>query len=206
MSEHGIVRPEEFTDTALERMSHLNHSFLGGGMSQSYTAVYFLEYYIRSKQFDYVVELGTGKGTLSLYLANLAACTDQFRFETYDHCWDEFYNRKENGVGHWFTEIVKVKRNVQAYMTNIFSQDMINEIGGKIATFQKSLVLCDNGNKPREVEIFSRYLKPEDRIMAHDWESEIFPHNLNLNIVDYDQPFHRYSQVLKTHWCVLKKK
>lgn len=202
---HGIIKPEEFTETALERMSHLNHSFLGGGMSQSYTAIYFLEYYIRSHQFTRVFEFGTGKGTLSLYLATLAAVTDQFEFDTFDHADGPFFNRPENGVGHWFVQLEKIAR-VKHHVMDIFTPSNIEMIGTAIKLAPRTLVLCDNGNKAEEVRIFKEFLKPGDRIMAHDWETEIKEHQIDFKVLAFDEPYHNYSMTLKTHWGVMKLK
>jgi predicted O-methyltransferase YrrM len=35
-------------------------------------------------------------------------------------------------------------------------------------------LLCDGGDKPRELAVFSRLLKPGSLISAHDWGMEIF--------------------------------
>ena len=43
------------------------------------------------------------------------------------------------------------------------------EIAALIAQPGTSYVLCDGGNKPRELMMFSRYLKPGDVIAGHDY-------------------------------------
>jgi|SRR3990167_10055409 len=55
---------------------------------------------------------------------------------------------------------------------DIFSkQDTIKEL---IETAPKPLVLfCDNGNKPREVKEYSKYLSDNDFLVVHDFEIEI---------------------------------
>jgi hypothetical protein len=35
------------------------------------------------------------------------------------------------------------------------------------------VLLCDGGNKPRELRTFSHYLGPESLIVVHDWGCEI---------------------------------
>jgi predicted O-methyltransferase YrrM len=44
-----------------------------------------------------------------------------------------------------------------------------SEIGQLIASPGVSYVLCDGGNKQRELSTFARYLKPGDVIAAHDY-------------------------------------
>lgn len=47
--------------------------------------------------------------------------------------------------------------------------DVEAEIAQLIASPGVSYVLCDGGNKPRELSTFGRYLKPGDVIAAHDY-------------------------------------
>lgn len=44
------------------------------------------------------------------------------------------------------------------------------EIGELITSPGVSFVLCDGGDKPRELETFARYCKPGDVIAAHDFD------------------------------------
>lgn len=38
-----------------------------------------------------------------------------------------------------------------------------------------SVVLCDGGDKPREMNLFAEYLKPGDVIASHDWMTPCWP-------------------------------
>ena len=53
------------------------------------------------------------------------------------------------------------------------------EIEAKIAGLIKSdgitIVFCDGGNKVKELEVFSKYIKKEDFIAVHDWGTEVLP-------------------------------
>jgi hypothetical protein len=43
------------------------------------------------------------------------------------------------------------------------------------------LLFFDNGNKPKEVEIYSPYLKAGDIAVVHDWKSEIYMKDIPAN-------------------------
>lgn len=45
----------------------------------------------------------------------------------------------------------------------------VEEIGRIIASPGRTFVLCDGGNKPRELATFATFLKPGDVIAAHDY-------------------------------------
>ena len=46
------------------------------------------------------------------------------------------------------------------------------------------ILLCDNGDKPREFDTFAPLAKPGDIIVVHDWETEIFPGHINYDLVN----------------------
>lgn len=56
-------------------------------------------------------------------------------------------------------------------MIDIFSIE--DEIGKIIKKEGKTIVYCDGGDKARELEVFSKYLKKGDIIAVHDWGTEV---------------------------------
>jgi len=44
---------------------------------------------------------------------------------------------------------------------------------------KRKLLYCDNGNKEKEIESYSKYLSPGDLLGCHDWMSEVKPENIN---------------------------
>lgn len=101
--------------------------------------------------FDLVIELGTKHGGFSVFLA------ERFkRILTIDHM--------------SFPETLKVFDGIENIIFrewDIF--DEVAVLGATIKYAGRVLLLCDNGNKKREVAIFAPYLKPGDVIMAHDY-------------------------------------
>jgi len=56
---------------------------------------------------------------------------------------------------------------VNRYTDDIFER--VDYLKNMISNTGTTLVLCDNGNKPLEVQAFAPALKPGDVIMAHDY-------------------------------------
>lgn len=65
------------------------------------------------------------------------------------------------------------------------------EIGRIIASPGVTYVLCDGGDKPRELATFAAYLKPGDVIGAHDYEPPDGPHG--------DAVYWPCSEITKEH-------
>lgn len=181
----------------------INRRFMGAGMSQSYAAIYWQEYFIESNRFDYVVELGSQKGALSTYLANMAAITESFIFDAYefypnDNSW---FNREHEGVGHWFEKLAKISPNININYNNVFTESTFNHIKENIEQF-KTYIFCDGGNKLRELDMYAPLLKKGDKIAVHDWGMEIFDHQvkpiMEKNNLEYDEPFAKSATDLDT--------
>lgn len=166
---HGEHNPIEISD-----LLEINKRFMGGGMSQSYSALYFFEYYIQHYDFEYIVEIGTQKGALSLFFANMASVTERFFFETYDISDKDLYDRSVEGVGHWFKKICKISPYCNFHQLDIFSEEAKGNIFTESAD-KKTLIFCDGGDKQMELSIYGSIIKPDDHIIVHDWNEEIFP-------------------------------
>lgn len=73
---------------------------------------------------------------------------------------------------------------VQFNICNLFDEDRIEEIKKLVSSEGLTILLCDNGYKPKEFEIFSDALKVGDIIMAHDYakNQEDFDENVKDKI------------------------
>ena len=49
---------------------------------------------------------------------------------------------------------------------------------------EKALVFCDNGNKPKEFQIYSGIIKPGDLLLVHDYPREFNEENSDFNLLD----------------------
>lgn len=73
--------------------------------------------------------------------------------------------------------------NVSFHKMNIFSEEALKYIKSKIDN-NKVIIFCDGGNKPQEFNLFSRFLKKDDFILAHDYSfnEETFNNDINGKI------------------------
>jgi hypothetical protein len=185
-----------------ECLFEINKRFMGGGMSQNYAALYVFEHYIQLHDFDEVIEIGSQKGALSLFFANMAAVTERFRFSTFEidrGCW---YNRPGEGAGHWFEKLALLNpKYIQTHFMDCFSATATELIQEAIKR-GKTLIFCDGGNKVKEFKHYASMIKPGDCLMVHDWENEIRLNNLVETMQHYnirvDSPFDKYCTTLRT--------
>lgn len=157
----------------IDDLKIINRRYMGAGMSQSYSAIYFFEYLYESFRFEYIVEIGSQKGALSTYFANLAGITESVFFDTFEiNPNQDWYHREVEGAGHWFNKLVSVCPFIHSYHQNIFTKDSYHHIKSNVDQF-KSFIFCDGGNKIREFNLYSTILKSGDVIGVHDWNIEI---------------------------------
>ncbi len=175
-------------------LCRINRRFMGAGMSQSYVGIYFFEYYQESNNFEYVVEFGSQKGSLSTYYANMAAITEKFFYETYEFMPDkDWYSRPNEGVGHWFDRLAEISPYINRYHQDVFSQQTYDHVKDNIDQF-KTFIFCDGGDKASEFNLYAPLIKPGDRIAVHDWGEELV----------YDQireTCEKYSIIPDEHWA-----
>lgn len=130
-----------------------------------------------NKQIMGIIEIGTGKGALSIFLG----------LECY-----------ERGLKPLLTydvlDIVKPKLfdllGIKFIVRNCFEESSIKEI--REYADVPILLVCDGGNKKREFNRFVRYLKQDSIIAAHDWNTEIKLEHVQDTINKHDmKPLHK---------------
>lgn len=114
-----------------------------------------------------IIEIGCANGGLSI-LFKLFSMSYGCDFMTYDIF---------NSTIH--KDIFK-SLNVDFRLINCFDENA--KIKEEIEKEGITILLCDGGNKVREFEVFSKYLKPNDIILVHDY-------------IDYNQ------QEPHKYWC-----
>ena len=178
----------------LDDLKIINRRFMGGGMSQNYAAIYFMEYYFEAHRFKYVVEFGSQKGTLSTYFANLAGITEALFFDTFELFPDQDWNvRPHEGCGHWYSKLAEVSPHINYYHQDIFSATTFEHVKENMEELGDTFIFCDGGNKVQEFNMYAPLMRKGDRIAVHDWGLEIHYPPIRATAEQYnlipDEPF-----------------
>lgn len=143
-------------------------------MSQTTKAIWLWEQVLEHQLFKRFIDIGTWKGNLSFYFY-LYCLAREADFYTYDvkNRWAQFLYKLKTEMGF----------DKHFYQLDVFQN--IEEIGKLISQNGQTILFCDNGNKPREFNVFARFLKIGDIITVHDWNKEVFPENVKKPCEEY---------------------
>ena len=138
-----------------------------------------------------ILEIGTSLGGFTRFLNEVCKELNlDCNILTYD-----IYGRQEYDI--------LINEGIELRIENIFndsyttiSQDVINFIGSPGVT----IVLCDGGDKVREFNILSNFLKVDDYILAHDYaeNSEVFQNKIFMKFWNW----HEISEHNITEACI----
>ena len=163
---------------------------------QNPEAILSINRLLNAQNFTNIIEFGTHNGGLSIWLAlycmmsNIpAACEDKNEPTLY-------INQTHHKQPKKFATFDITVRDINTIMVlkkmgATFEQlDLLNDeksisyIKSLINSNGKTLVLADNGNKLKEMEIYCPSLKSGDIIMCHDWafDKDEFSYNKAKNI------------------------
>ncbi len=129
-------------------------SYGGVACAQIWSDFFLWESILNDRRFNAIVELGTWHGGFSWWLWGQTRIREQ-SFWTFDSIQPE-------NPPPGFTRL------------DVFAEvDRIATIFGQA---EPLVLLCDNGNKPRELQTFAPLLKhPDSLVVVHDWGTEIGP-------------------------------
>lgn len=116
-----------------------------------------------------VIELGTGTGGFSLYLAGYCAIHD-YSFHTFDTGKMTHSHQKPNlgALG----SILRLGGSV--HNRDVFSEETRLYIATIVQGNEGSaFIYCDNGDKPKEAEMYAPLLRSGDYLGVHDFGTEI---------------------------------
>ncbi len=136
----------------------------------------FFEKLLVEENFDIIIELGTSFGGLTYILDDIVKENHlTHNIHTFDFSYKNYVDSflKERGC-HYY--ILDERESVYKHTV----QELIE-------AHKKVLLLCDGGNKKEEFNLYSKYIKSGDIIMAHDYcESvEIFEGEIKNKIWDW---------------------
>tara|TARA_S200002703_G_scaffold110160_1_gene95860 strand:- start:523 stop:1089 length:567 start_codon:yes stop_codon:yes gene_type:complete len=134
----------------------------------------FDEFFKENDDIDQIVELGTSSGGLSEYLYEKSIELNS-SFVTYD------INPRRRSP--------QLNRKILCRIIDTFSPQGQKEINSLLKSPKKTLLLCDGGDKSREVNLFSKSLKSGDIIMAHDYSptKEYFEEHMRNKIWNWHE-------------------
>jgi len=143
-------------------------SFAGIPVAQFWVEFHLWETLLNEREYLGIVELGTLHGGFSLYLASQAEHRGMF-FRTYD--------------------IRVPPRRIPGFCKiDIYAH--ADEIGEHMRRNDPVIVLCDGGNKPRELKTFSRYVTAKSLLVTHDWGTEMLRSDIPENV-----------EMVHEEWC-----
>lgn len=137
------------------------HDFRTGSFGGVTCAQYWCDFFLwemilnANPEIDGIVELGTWQGGFSRYLYAQAQARDYELFVTYDVA-----DPQVPPPGF-------KKLDIYRHATEI--ADMLSGLKVPVA------LLCDGGNKPRELLAFPPYLPDGSLVVVHDWGTETMP-------------------------------
>lgn len=150
----------------------MHTSFIGIKTAQSPRTFELWEEFLTGIDFKRIIEIGTYKWGMSLFFF-LWCKTKQAEFFTYDI---KFFPMtrvlRELGIKKHFKQV------------DVFEEE--KEIAELIEKDGITILFCDGGDKVRELNTFSKYLKRGDFIVVHDWGTEVFEHQVPSFLELYD--------------------
>lgn len=146
-------------------------------------AFLFFNRILNSYDFSQIIELGTGHGGISLFLSLyslLSRTPIDSEFPDAEYLRTYHYGSHHKTPKEFFTFDCKegdknVSKIINSMGCRFEKRDILSNktdeeyIGSLIAKKGRTLLLVDNGNKIKEFDMYSKYLKPGDIIMTHDF-------------------------------------
>jgi predicted O-methyltransferase YrrM len=155
-----------------------------------------------------IIELGTGHGALACYLAVFCKLHGI-----------EFYT-----IDYYVKPGANVKAIFERLEVRYFDMPIFQNAGMIKSWIEKggmTILLCDDGDKPKEYNLFAPSLKSGDIIMAHDWfeSKQEFEETAGYrtaqfceielsDVIDTNktQGLERYVNMQLSHWCCFIKR
>ncbi len=149
-------------------------------MRQNPDAIEVFHDFFSENKFDLVIEIGTDDGGLSMVLKDECDKIGA-KFETYEI--------KEDAPKRLNSNKQFERRKIDIKVCDIFQEQSIKSVSEKIRDSGRVLFLCDGGNKKKEFNLYSKFLKPGDVIMAHDYafDDSDFKNNIKDKIWNWHE-------------------
>ena len=155
-------------------------SFNNWAAQQNHNAFEVFHNFIKTTSPKRIIEIGTALGGFTRFLKYTV---DNLELNCDVLSYDINYN-------NWYEDIKKM--GVDVKIENIFLENY-TKLPQYVIDFIQSdgttLILCDGGDKVREFNILSDYMKPGDHILAHDYafDREYFDKNIYLKVWNWHE-------------------
>ena len=136
---------------------------LGIPSSHSWDALGAITAIIEQNDIFLFVELGVHKGGLASLLAMRA------RYRDFEYLGVELYLDDIEPV---VTALIDETPRANLLYGDVFSPAVFDFVARKIELSRRTLVYCDDGDKPAEVDRYSKVLKTGDMLLVHDYPKE----------------------------------
>lgn len=150
-------------------------TYRGWGAQQNYNTFEVFYNFMKEVKPKRILEIGTSLGGLTQFLQyssdELKLNTKILSLDIHEHS--------------WYDDIIKM--GVDLRIENIF-KDGFNDIPQEYKDFINgegiTVILCDGGDKIREFNLLSNFIKKGDYILAHDYayDKELFDREINQKI------------------------
>jgi len=138
--------------------------YKGVFMNQSDNVTEVFKSFFLKEKFDRIIDIGTSRGGFTLFLAEQEVCT-VYTFDIEDSVEATIKQRLKD-------------LSVRIFIQNIFET---NDVIDTINMAGRSLILCDNGDKFKELKMCSKHMSINDVIMVHDYLKDVETyHNQNI--------------------------
>lgn len=163
----------------------------GGAVQHSWAELYMLERVLDYRKPNRIVEIGTGTGRLTLYLAVWARCNLPCHVTTIDT------------LKQTTPQLADLLRSLEVDRRHgtCFEPGFCRQIRryGEASTL---LLYCDGGNKAQELREFAPMLGPGDVIMCHDFGTEVDPEQFGLDWCRQHGLVPLWPEVFEAYGCL----
>lgn len=138
-------------------------SFGGVPAGQIWADFYLWEMLLNDKpDLRGIVEVGTWKGGFSRYL---------------------YAQAEARGIGFVTFDAVRPPLIPQGFQrADVFAEPGV--VVSALARFEPAILLCDGGNKPREIKMFAPFVPRDGLLVVHDWMTEVGPDDVPDTLVE----------------------
>lgn len=138
-------------------------TFMGTRMAQEWYDLYIWENFFKTFPIATFIELGTGHGGFSIFLA-LQCYQRNIQFHTFE-------NNTSLNVNDRLPALLNMGK--ACHVIDIFRDDEKTSVAQVVAESPRPIAMFfDDGDKPREWRTFGPLTIPGDYLIVHDWDTE----------------------------------